>query len=156
MLEPKVAQDESSYVRAGGTSRAGSSTASGGRRRASESMAGRNCRPCSASSSESEANTDISVQVEFDSSPAVVRKAITKYVKACYPQAVSYLKWDDTGTSVSASNLGASGSITLLGSGPTLVQISGDIGFPASLFVSEKVVRIGLNQAIRDIKKRTS
>jgi hypothetical protein len=57
---------------------------------------------------------------------------------------------------VSASNLGASGSITLSGSGPTTVRINGDIGFPASLFVSEKLVRIGLDQAIRDIKKKTS
>jgi hypothetical protein len=57
---------------------------------------------------------------------------------------------------VSASNLGASGSITLSGSGPTTVRINGDIGFPASLFVSEKLVRMGLDQAIRDIKKKTS
>ena len=59
-------------------------------------------------------------------------------------------------TSVSASNLGASGSIVLSGSGPTRVEVSGDIGFPASLFVSEKTVRLGLGLAIRDIKKKTS
>ena len=99
---------------------------------------------------------DIHALVEFDSPPPVVRRAILRYIQSSYPQAVPYLKWDAEGTSLSASNLGASGSILLSGSGPTLVEISGDIGFPASLFVSEKTVRQGLTQAIRDIKKKTS
>jgi hypothetical protein len=110
---------------------------------------------CSSASSCGD-DSDISVQVEFDAPPAVVRNAINTYVKRWYPQAVPYMKWDDSGTSVSASNLGASGSITLTGSGTTLVTVTGDIGFPASLFVSEKQMRQGLNHAIRDITKRVS
>jgi hypothetical protein len=100
--------------------------------------------------------SDIAVRVEFDSSPAIVRRAISKYVERFYPYAVSYMVWDESGRSVSASKMGASGSIVLSGSGTTTVEISGDIGFPASLFVSEKRVREGLDQAIRDIKRKTS
>jgi hypothetical protein len=99
---------------------------------------------------------DIAVRVDFDSSPAVVRLAILRYVERLYPQAIPYLKWNSGGTAVSASSMGASGSITLRGSGPTVVEVTGGIGFPASLFVSEKTVRRGLDQAIREIKKKTS
>jgi hypothetical protein len=94
--------------------------------------------------------------VDFDSSPAALRRAINGYVRTMYPQAVPYLKWDASGTSLSASKLGASCSIVLSGTGPTVVDISGEISFPASLFVSEDQVRKGLQQAIRDVKKRTS
>jgi hypothetical protein len=152
----KYSQGRSSDARAGGGSQPGISAASAGSRRANGSTAGLKFRPSGTSSYEGSEDAGISVQVEFDSPPSVVRNAIIKYVKTYYPQAVSYLKWNETGRAVSASDLGASGSIILSGTGPTIVQISGDIGFPASLFVSEKQVRSGLSQAIRDIKKRTS
>jgi hypothetical protein len=152
----KYSQGRPSDARAGGGSQPGISAASAASRRANGSTAGRKPRPSGASSYEGSEDAGISVRVEFDSPPSVVRNAITRYVKTCYPQAVSYLKWDETGMAVSASDLGASGSIMLSGSGPTIVEICGDIGFPASLFVSEKQVRSGLGQAIRDIKKRTS
>jgi len=145
----KYSPGRSSDARAGGGVSAGS-------RRTNGSTVGRKSRPSCASSYEGSGDGGISVQVEFDSPPSVVRNAITRYVKTCYPQAVSYLRWNEAGTAVSASDLGASGSIILSGSGPTVVQICGDIGFPASLFVSEARVRSGLSQAIRDIKKRTS
>jgi len=99
---------------------------------------------------------DITAQVEFDSLPATVRRAINDYVARTYPQAIPYMKWDSAGRSLSASKLGASCRIVLSGTGSTVVGISGDIGFPASLFVSENQLKNGLNQAIRDIKKRTS
>ena len=57
---------------------------------------------------------------------------------------------------MTASGMGASCSIVLSGSGPTVVEVNGDIGLPASLFVSDKLVKQGLGQAIRDIKKKTS
>jgi len=98
----------------------------------------------------------ISVRVYFNSSPAQVRRAINGYLGRYYPQAMPYIKWDASGASMSAAGMGASCSIVLSGSGPTVVDVNGDIGFPASLFVSDKVARQGLGDAIRDIKKKTS
>lgn len=100
--------------------------------------------------------SDIYVRLDFNSSPAKIRRAINAFVASRYPQAVPYLTWDSTGTQLSASKMGASCSIVLSGKGPTVVDVNGDIGFPASLFVSTELVRKGLDQAIRDIKKKTS
>jgi hypothetical protein len=101
-------------------------------------------------------DAEIRVRVRFDSCPSDVKKAVLVYVRRCYPAALPYLKWNADGSSVSASSMGASGSITFSGSGPTVVDVAGDIGFPASIFVSEKALRQGLGDAIRDIRKKTS
>lgn len=98
---------------------------------------------------------DISERVRFDSPPALVREAIRGYVKSRYPQAADFVKWDSTGRRASASTMGASGSLRLSGSGPTVVEIEGKIGFPASLAVSKDQVLKHLHQAIRDLKKQT-
>jgi hypothetical protein len=98
---------------------------------------------------------NISEQVDFESSPALVRQAITGYVESKYPQALGFIKWDSTGTRASASKMGASCSLVLSGAGPTVVDIKGKVGFPASLAVSEAQVMQYLRQAIQDLKKKT-
>jgi hypothetical protein len=95
----------------------------------------------------------ISEQIRFDSPPELVRGAITGYVERRYPRALDFVKWDSTGTRASASTMGASCSLVLSGEGPTVVDIQGRLGFPASLAVSESQLRKYLDQAIRDLKK---
>jgi hypothetical protein len=98
---------------------------------------------------------NISEQVGFESSLALVRQAITGYVESKYPRALTFIKWDSTGTRASASKMGVSCSLVLSGADPTVVDIKGRIGLPASLAVSEDQVRKYLRQAIRDLKKKT-
>ena len=97
----------------------------------------------------------ISEQIRFESAPGLVRKAITGYVRSKYPKALDYIHWDSSGSRASASKMGVSCSLVLSGTGPTIVDISGKIGFPASLAVSEAEVRRYLNQGIREIKQAT-
>ena len=98
---------------------------------------------------------DISEQVGFESPPALVRQAIIGYVESKYPRALDFIKWDSTGTRASASTMGASCSLVLSGAGPTILDIEGKVGFPASLAVSEAQVVQYLRQAIQDLKERT-
>jgi hypothetical protein len=51
--------------------------------------------------------------------------------------------------------MGASGTLTLSGTGPTTVEISATVGLPASLLVTEAKVRRYLLEALSDIKKAT-
>ena len=98
---------------------------------------------------------DISEQVGFESSPALVRQAIIGYVESTYPRALGFIKWDSTGTRASASKMGASCSLVLSGAGPTVLDIKGKVGFPASLAVSEAQVLHYLRQAIQALKMKT-
>ena len=98
---------------------------------------------------------EISTQVRFKSEPAVVRRAILDYVARRYPRAADYISWDRSGRRAAASKMGASASLELLGDGPTTVDISARIGFPASMAVSESRLRRYLDEAIRDLKKTT-
>jgi len=98
---------------------------------------------------------DFETQVRFESPPAVVRRAIMDYVADRYPKAADYITWDSTGTRASGSKMGASGTMRLTGKGPTIVEIQARIGFPVSMMVSEIRLRRQLDQAVRDLKKKT-
>jgi hypothetical protein len=95
------------------------------------------------------------MQIEFKSGPSVVRRAIMDYIADRYPKAVDYFSWNATGTRATGKKMGASGSVELVGDGPTTVDIEGKLGFPASLMVTEEQVRDYLDEAIRDLKART-
>jgi hypothetical protein len=98
---------------------------------------------------------EFETQVRFESPPGVVRRAIMDYVADRYPKAADYFSWDSAGTRASGSKMGAAGTVRLTGKGPTLVEIRARIGFPASMMVSEVRLRRHLDQAIRDLKKKT-
>jgi hypothetical protein len=98
---------------------------------------------------------EIDTQVRFESSPSAVRRAIMDYVADRFPRAAEFITWDAAGTQASGSKMGASGTLRLSGRGPTVVDIHAKIGFPASMAVSESRVRSTLDQAIRDLKKKT-
>jgi hypothetical protein len=51
--------------------------------------------------------------------------------------------------------MGASGTIQLSGSGPTLVEITATVGLPASLLVSEAKVRRYFLNAVDELKRTT-
>lgn len=94
-----------------------------------------------------------SEQVRFESAPAVVRRAISDYVARRFPKASDVIRWDATGRRAHASKMGASGVLTLTGSGPTFVEVDAKVGLPASLLVTEAKVRRYFRQAVLDIKK---
>jgi hypothetical protein len=100
-------------------------------------------------------NVTISLQIKFKSPPSTVRRAIMDYVAGRYPKAMDYFSWDATGTRASAKKMGASASVELSGEGPTVVDIQGKLGFPASLMVTEDQVRVYLDKAIQDLKSTT-
>lgn len=98
---------------------------------------------------------NISERIEFDSPPDHVRRAIIHYVDRRVPRASEFIRWDKAGRNATASKMGASGSIRLSGDGPTVVEIEGKVGLPASLLVTEDRVRAYLREAIRDLKQQT-
>ena len=95
---------------------------------------------------------EVSEEVRFSSAPALVRAAVLAYLKSRFPEALPFIRWDSSETHASAARLGASGTLELAGTGPTLMVLKGRVGFPASLSVSEAQVKTHLNQAIRDLK----
>lgn len=96
---------------------------------------------------------NFSTQVEFQKPPAEVRAAIMDYVTRKYPKAAEYFEWDKAGRVAKGSKMGASGSVRLLGEGPTTVEIRAKIGFPASLAVSEAQIRSAVDQVVKDLQK---
>ena len=98
---------------------------------------------------------EIDKQIHFDSSPAAVRRAIMDYVAGRFPRAAEFITWDAAGTQASGSKMGASGTLRLSGRGPTVVDLHAKIGFPASMAVTESRIRRTLDDAIRDLKKKT-
>src|SRR6185436_18342491 len=98
---------------------------------------------------------ELETQIQFESGPAAVRRAIMDYVADRFPKAADFITWDATGTRASGSKMGASGSLRLTGRGPTIVDLHAKIGFPASMAVTETRIRRSFDQAIRDLKKTT-
>lgn len=98
---------------------------------------------------------EIEKQIQFESSPAAVRRAIMDYVADRFPRAAEFITWNASGTEASGSKMGASGTLRLSGRGPTVVDLHARIGFPASMAVSESRIRRTLDDAIRDLKKKT-
>lgn len=98
---------------------------------------------------------EFDTQIRFESSPADVRRAIMDYVADRFPRAADFITWDSSGTRASGSKMGASGSLRLTGGGPTIVDVHAKIGFPASMAVTETGLRRHLDEAIRDLKKKT-
>ena len=97
---------------------------------------------------------DISEEVRFSSPPALVREAVLAYLEKHFPQALPFVKWDSTKSRASASRLGASGTLDLGGTGPTILILKAHVGFPASLSISEEQVRAHLSQAIGELQKK--
>ncbi len=95
---------------------------------------------------------DLYEEVRFASAPALVRSAVLAYLQSHYPEVISQIAWDSSERHASASRLGASVSLELSGTGPTLMILKGRIGFPAALAVSEAQVKTYLDQAIRDLQ----
>jgi hypothetical protein len=92
-------------------------------------------------------------RVSFQSPPSEVRRAIRSYLSKRFPRAADAIHWDSGGRRASGSGMGASGTLTLSGKGPTVVEIDASVGLPASLVVTEEKVRRYLRQALAEIHK---
>jgi hypothetical protein len=95
---------------------------------------------------------EISLQYRFKSPPDVVRRALVEYVQRKFPKASKYVAWDPDGTRASGKKMGVSGTLELRGEGPTVVDLSGRVGFPASLTVTERQIRSAVDEAFRDLQ----
>ena len=96
----------------------------------------------------------ISIQQGFTSNPTVLRQGIIDILGEKVPEVLDLLTWNDQLTHASGSKMGASFTLEVSGEGPTVLKVTGSIGFPASLKHSEGEVKYKIQDAINELMKR--